>query len=66
MLGTNDAHPSNQQYNTTFIDDYIKLLTDLRRLNNNPSIWIVKPPPVFYNGTGISTEFFGTFIIPQY
>ena len=65
MLGTNDAHPSNQQYTTSFSDDYIKLLTDLLHLNNKPSIWIVKPPPVFYNGTGISTEFFDTFIIPH-
>ena len=64
MLGTNDAHPDHEQYIASFVDDYIKLVKEFQVLVSKPQIWIVKPPPVFNNGTGISTNFFDVNIIP--
>jgi acyl-CoA thioesterase I len=64
MLGTNDAHPDHEQYIASFVNDYIKLVKEFQGLESKPQIWIVKPPPVFNNGTGISTNFFAMSIIP--
>jgi lysophospholipase L1-like esterase len=64
MLGTNDAYPNNQQTKANFIKDYEALVKEFQVLPSAPQIWLVKPPPVFRNGTGISTEFFTVNIIP--
>jgi lysophospholipase L1-like esterase len=65
MLGTNDAHPDLKQYNGSFVDDYMKLVAAFQALASKPKIWIVLPPPVFNNGTGISTEYFTYNVIPS-
>ncbi len=64
MLGTNDAAPYNQETIASFEEDYIALVREFQKLENSPQIWLVKPPPVFDNGTGISSEFFAKNIIP--
>ncbi|MCW3995957.1 MAG: GDSL-type esterase/lipase family protein [Candidatus Bathyarchaeota archaeon] len=65
MLGANDALPSHHNYNATFIPDYIKLIEAFEALASKPQIWIVKPPPIFNNGTGLSTQFFEQTILPD-
>jgi acyl-CoA thioesterase-1 len=64
MLGTNDANLDVEQYNATFVDDYMKLVDEFQALASKPQVWIVKPPPIFHNGTGLSTEFFEANVIP--
>ncbi|MCW4028708.1 MAG: GDSL-type esterase/lipase family protein [Candidatus Bathyarchaeota archaeon] len=64
MLGTNDASPINHQYNGTFVSDYLKLINQFRELDSAPQIWLVEPPPIFNNGTGLSTHFFADTIVP--
>ena len=65
MLGTNDALPSLHQYSGNFVNDYITLVNELQNLPSKPQIWIVKSPPIFNNGTGLSPEFFSQTIIPK-
>ena len=64
MLGTNDAHPADEQYNASFVDDYVKLVAAFQALKSKPKIWIVLPPPVFSNESGISPEYFMVTVIP--
>ena len=64
MLGTNDAVPATQK-NEIFVNDYVKLITEFQTLSSKPKIWIVKPPPVFSNETGLSVENFKNNIIPS-
>lgn len=64
MLGTNDANPSNQQPRTRFEEDYITLVREFQKLDSTPKIVLVEPPPVLRNGTGISTQFYTTSILP--
>ena len=65
MLGTNDALPSLHRLNASFVDDYVKLLNAFQALPSKPKIWVVKPPPIFHDGTGLSTEFFDSNVIPS-
>jgi acyl-CoA thioesterase I len=65
MLGTNDALPDFQIYNSFFVDDYLRIISEFQVLQSKPQIWIVLPPPIFHNGTGLSTEFFKQNIIPK-
>lgn len=67
MLGTNDAHPADEQYNGSFVGDYVRLITVFQALASKPKIWIVLPPPVFTNGTGTtpSSEYFASTVIPS-
>lgn len=67
MLGTNDAHPVDEQYNGSFVVDYIKLVNAFQALTSKPKIWIVLPPPVLTNGTGLtpSSEYFAQTVIPS-
>ena len=65
MLGTNDASPSLEQYIGDFADTYVKLVDELKGIASKPRIWIVKPPPIFNDGTGLSTEFFNKNVIPN-
>lgn len=65
MLGTNDAQPSLHQYNTSFVDDYVKLISAFQMISSEPKIWITLPPPIFYDQGGkISPEYFKNTIIP--
>lgn len=65
MLGTNDAQPNLHQYNTSFVKDYIELVSAFRRLSSKPEIRIVLPPPIFSNETvKIGASYFEQTIIP--
>lgn len=65
MLGTNDANPLIRQNNESFVADYVKLIAEFQALSSKPKIWIVKPPPVFSNGTGPNAEYFTDNVIPS-
>jgi len=65
MLGTNDARPDLHRFNGSFVEDYERLIAEFEVLPSKPKIWIVEPPPIFHNGTGLSTEFFDKNIIPN-
>jgi acyl-CoA thioesterase I len=65
MMGTNDAQPSLFQFNTTFVPDYLELVTAFQSLSSDPEIWIVLPPPIFGDKGGtISPEYYAQTIIP--
>ena len=64
MLGTNDANPALKLNTSSFVNNYAQLIDEFQKLDSKPKVWIVKPPPVFNNGTGLSTESFDTYIIP--
>jgi lysophospholipase L1-like esterase len=65
MLGTNDAQPNLAQSNASLVNDYVKLITAFQALTSKPKIWIVLPPPVFYNQSSkISPEYFKLTVIP--
>ena len=65
MLGTNDAQPDLEQYNTSFVGDYVKLVDSFKALTSNPKIWIVLSPPIFGNKNGtIDPAYFASTIIP--
>jgi lysophospholipase L1-like esterase len=65
MLGTNDANIDNNQSDTNFINDYVKILNEFQGLASKPNVWIVKPPPVFNNTYGINATYFSQHIIPN-
>ena len=58
MLGANDASPNNFIGNESFVEDYVKLVREFQALSSKPKIYIVKPPPVFGNGTGLNPQYF--------
>ncbi len=64
MLGTNDANPALKPNTSSFVNNYAQLIGKFQELESKPKVWIVKPPPIFNNGTGLSTENFDTYIIP--
>ena len=64
MLGTNDAYPLNSPNNDSFVEDYVKLVEAFQAISTKPKIYIVKPPPVFSNATGLNPEYFRTNLIP--
>ena len=63
MLGTNDANPALKPNTSIFVNNYAQMVGEFQRLDSKPKVWIVKPPPVFNDGTGLSTETFDTYII---
>jgi hypothetical protein len=65
MLGTNEALPSLNQSKEDFIKDYKKLISEFQALAGKPQIWLVKPPPIFNDGTGLSTRIFEQTILPS-
>lgn len=65
MLGANDASPINSNGNVSFVEDYVKLVRAFQALSTKPKIFIVKPPPVFSNGTGLNPEYFADTVIPS-
>ena len=64
MLGTNDANPLIRPNNGSFVNDYIKLVEEFQVLSSKPNIYLVKPPPIFSNGTTPSAEYFRDNVIP--
>jgi acyl-CoA thioesterase-1 len=66
MLGTNDAQPNLEQFNASFVGDYLKLVAAFKSLKSKPQIWIVLPPPIFSNQSGkIDPSYFTLTIIPD-
>jgi lysophospholipase L1-like esterase len=65
MLGTNDASAANYQYIDNFAADYKKLIGEFQSLASKPEVWLVKPPPIFNNGSGLSTKDFVQGVIPR-
>ncbi len=64
MLGTNDANSVIRPNNGSFVADYVQLVAAFQALPSKPSIYLVKPPPVFSNGTTPSAEYFRDNVIP--
>ncbi len=65
MLGTNDAQPSVERYNATFVQDYVALIEGFQELSSKPQIWLMLPPPIFSNQSGkIDPEYFKATVIP--
>jgi acyl-CoA thioesterase I len=64
MLGTNDANPLIRRSNGSFVNDYLKLVEEFQALSSEPKIYLVKPPPIFSNGTTPSAEYFRDNVIP--
>ena len=66
MLGTNDAQPNLEQFNASFVGDYLKLVAAFQALPSNPKIWVVLPPPIFSNQSGkLDPEYFNNTVIPN-
>lgn len=65
LLGTNDATFTPTEHILNFTSDYETLIDAFQALTSKPDILIVKPPPIFDNGTGLSTPFFAKEIIPR-
>jgi acyl-CoA thioesterase I len=64
MLGTNDANAIITPNNGSFVSSYVRLVEAFQALSIPPKIWLVKPPPVFSNGSTPSAEFLENNIIP--
>jgi lysophospholipase L1-like esterase len=62
MLGTNDAEENVFQAN--FIVDYLRLIEQFTTLGKKPMIYLVKPPPIFSNWGGLSSEVLTRKILP--
>jgi lysophospholipase L1-like esterase len=65
MLGTNDANSLISSNNGRFVNDYIKLVAEFQALSTKPKIYLVKPPPVFSDGTVPNAEYFSSHVIPN-
>ena len=65
MLGTNDARTDHVVSLDNFIADYMKLISEIQGLETKPSIFIVKPPPIFPNEIELNGEKFVEEIIPR-
>jgi acyl-CoA thioesterase I len=64
MLGTNDAQPNLEQFNESFVGDYVKLVSAFQALASKPKIWVALPPPIFSNQSGkLDPEYFEFAII---
>jgi lysophospholipase L1-like esterase len=65
MLGTNDAPAIPTGHIVNFTGNYEQLIRAFQVLPSKPEIWLVKPPPIFNNGTRLSTSFFVQEVIPR-
>ena len=65
MLGTNDATSILTEHILNFTRDYKRLIEEFQALASKPKIWLVLPPPVFDNGTGLSTPYFVQQVVPR-
>jgi acyl-CoA thioesterase I len=65
MLGTNDANDIITSDNRSFVSGYVKLVESFQALSSKPQIWLVKPPPIFSNGTAPNAETLRTIILPE-
>jgi lysophospholipase L1-like esterase len=66
MLGTNDAQPSLHKFNTSFVGDYMKIVSAFQALSSDPEIWVMLPPPIISNQYGkMDSAYFEHTIIPS-
>lgn len=65
MLGTNDAPLIPTEHILNFTADYEELIGEFKAVTSKPEIWLVKPPPIFSNGTGLSPSYFVQEVIPR-
>jgi lysophospholipase L1-like esterase len=65
MLGTNDATAGPSEQIRNFTSDYERLIVDFQTLASKPKIWLVEPPPIFDNGTGLRHLYFVQEVIPR-
>ena len=65
MLGTNDANTYNLPIIDQFVNDYTNLINQIQELTTEPIIFIVKPPPIFYNGLDINNTNLQEAVIPR-
>lgn len=54
MLGTNDANVNVDFSSDKFEADYITLINEFQKLASKPSVWLVKPPPIYNNRLDLS------------
>ena len=64
MLGTNDANTINLPFVDQFIEDYSELIKQFQDLKTNPQIFLVKPPPIYYQGSDINNTNLVNYIMP--
>ncbi len=65
MLGTNDSQSNLEPYNSSFVNDYKKIIKAFQTLPSKPKIWIVLPPPIFDDEMGaIDPDYFKRSLIP--
>ena len=65
MLGTNDARTDNFQSIENFSTDYIILINQIKNIESNPIILLIKPPPLFNNDLDLISENLSMEIIPR-
>jgi lysophospholipase L1-like esterase len=65
MLGTNDAKENASNGDAYFQADYKKLIDAYQTLQSNPSVWLVKPPPLFENNLNLTDTNLEQDIIPS-
>jgi lysophospholipase L1-like esterase len=64
MLGTNDAKENVTESINTFQADYKQLVNAYAALENNPTVWLVKPPPIFENTLDLNNTLLRQYIVP--
>jgi lysophospholipase L1-like esterase len=65
MLGTNDDLGMLRPSNSSFEEDYAKLIKAFQQLESEPKIWIMTPPPIFSNSSDLSSPYLSGVIIPK-
>jgi alpha-L-fucosidase 2 len=65
MLGTNDARYDYTKYQVNFEEEYGKIISSFKNLNNNPEIILVRCPPIFNNNLFLNETTFSESVIPH-
>ena len=65
MLGTNDAKENASNADAHFQADYKKLVEEYQTLQTNPTVWLVKPPPLFENTLNLTNTNLEQDVIPN-
>ncbi|MGW8289403.1 MAG: DUF459 domain-containing protein [Candidatus Bathyarchaeia archaeon] len=64
MLGTNDAKENATESTKTFQADYRQLVNACATLESDPTVWLVKPPPIFENDLDLNNTRLERHILP--
>jgi lysophospholipase L1-like esterase len=65
MLGTNDAYTTFTENDADFITDYVSLIHTFQNLNSKPTVWLVKPIPIYNNTVSLSNTILEQKVIPN-